>query len=468
MFLGAFNDNLFKNALIVLATFHPAYHGALSPSVLAALASGLFVLPFFLCSATAGQVADRYDKARVTRLLKWTELGIVLLAAAGFYLAHLWLLLFALACIGMQAAFFGPIKYSILPEHLHRGELLSGNALVEAGTFLAILSGTIVGGLIVSVEHGVEMLAALMFAVSAAGIAASRWVAETRPSSPDLQIQRNILVSTVRMLRYIQDNLRDVLNIAVFAPLPPFASGGADAAPCLKNGHGVHEEYTASHFEFPPTPEMRAVYARENRVVFRSLLGIAWFWFLGASFISLFPAFTRLHIGGGEEVVTLFFSAFSIGIGAGALLCGRFMRERIHARHAPRLLLVICLCVLAVAALSGEADMSWKSPDALLGVREFFARSDRVALFCVLTLMACCSGFFTVPLFALMQERSAPSHRARVIAASNLMDALFMLGSSLLTLVLIGGMGASIPQFFLVLGLLCRPVAWGLRALRND
>lgn len=403
MFCGSLNDNLFKNGLIVLATFNAAYASSLQISVVAALAAGIFVLPFFLFSATAGQLADKYEKSMLVRRLKYTELGIMLLAVLGFYVQHLWFLIGVLFCLGAQSAFFGPIKYSILPDHLRKEELISGNALVEAGTFLSILLGTIAGGLVVTGAHGEEILSALVLIVAALGIVASRFIPPAQAASPELAVLPNIAKSTWRVMGY----------------------------------------------------------ARENRTVLLCIIGISWFWFVGATFVSQFPPYVRNHIGGNEEVVTVFLTAFSIGVAIGALLCGRLLKGEVSARTAPIAMLGVGMCIAAVVGLSEAAP----THEGLIGAKEFFTQTRHVLLFALLLLLSAFAGFVSVPLFAVMQTCSAPSHRARVIAASNIMDALFMVASSVLAVAMVGGMGLSVPDLFAVTGLLCLPVAWTLRRI---
>lgn len=403
MFLGAFNDNLFKNALIVLATFNPAYATALPTPMLAAVASGTFVLPFFLFSATAGQLADKYEKSHMTRILKWSEFAIMLLAVLGFHLQHTGFLIAVLFCIGAQAAFFGPIKYSILPDHLTREELVDGNALVEAATFLAILFGTITGGLAVTIPGGETLLSTLVLAVAALGIVSSRFIPEAMPASPELRVSRNPLKSTWQIMAY----------------------------------------------------------ARENRPVFLCVIGIAWFWFVGATFVSQFPPYVRDHVGGNEEVVTAFLAAFSIGIAVGAVLCGRLLRGAVSTRHAPLAMLGVSASIFAVVALSAAPH---EMPKEYIGVAAFFGESGNVLLFFSLLILSGCAGFVSVPLFAAMQARSAPTHRARVIAGSNVMDALFMVASSLLAAAMAGA-GFTVPQLFAVVAVFCLPVAWLLRGV---
>jgi len=405
MFLGSFNDNLFKNGLIILATFNSAYATAMGTPQLAALASGIFVLPFFLFSSTAGQMADKYEKSFLVRRLKYTELAFMLLAVAGFYLQHTWFLVFVLFCMGAQSAFFGPIKYSILPDHLRQEELVAGNALVEAATFLSILFGTSMGGLVVMAPQGETILSVLVLGVAVLGIVASRFIPQANPHSPELPMTANIVKSTAHVMSY----------------------------------------------------------AWENRPVFLCIVGIAWFWFVGATFVSQFPPYVRDHIGGNEEVVTVFLAAFSIGVAGGALLCGRVLKGEVSARTVPYAMVGVALSIAAVVLLS---DAAHPPQGALMGAREFFMQSRNLLLFGALVMLAGCAGFVSVPLFAVMQSKSIPSHRARVISASNITDALFMVTSSVLAMALLGA-GASIPQLFAVVAGLCLPVAWILRGVEK-
>src|SRR5574343_1519223 len=264
-FLGAFNDNLFKNALVVLLTFQASQWTTLQPELLANLAAGIFILPFFIFSATAGQLADKYDKALLARLVKVLEMAIMGIAAAGFFLTSLPVLMAALFLLGCHSTLFGPVKYAILPQHLREDELVGGNALIEAGTFVAILIGTLAGGLLAgSVEHP-AWIAVGGFVVALAGYVTSRGIPAAPPPAPDLQINLNPLSETWR-------------NIA---------------------------------------------FARENRTVFLSILGISWFWLYGALFLAQFPAYAKFVLGGSESAVTLLLATLSVGIGWGSMRCGR-------------------------------------------------------------------------------------------------------------------------------------------------
>lgn len=395
-FLGAFNDNLFKNALVVLLTFQAARWTTLKPELLANLAAGIFILPFFLFSATAGQLADKYDKATLARLVKVLEMAIMGIAAAGFALTSLPVLMFALFLLGLHSTLFGPVKYAILPQHLQPEELVGGNALIEAGTFVAILIGTLIGGLFAgSVEHP-AWIAAGGFVVALAGYLTSRGIPAAPPPAPELAVNLNPLTETWRNINF----------------------------------------------------------ARENRTVFLSILGISWFWLYGALFLAQFPAYAKYVLGGGESAVTLLLATFTVGIGIGSMLC-----ERMSGKHVEIGLVPFGSIGLTLFGL----DLYFASPVGLPGTtpHELLALLSLPAVWRVLfdlMLLGAFGGFFIVPLYALVQLRSSPQHRARVIAANNIMNALFMVVGALAAATLLGA-GLSIPALFAIAALLNAAVA---------
>ncbi|HRI93225.1 MAG TPA: MFS transporter, partial [Accumulibacter sp.] len=276
-FLGAFNDNLYKNALVVLLTFQAASWTTLTPEVLANLAAGLFILPFFLFSATAGQLADKYDKARLARLTKLLEIVIMAFALLGFMMHSLEVLLLALFLLGLQSALFGPVKYAILPQHLHENELVGGNALVESGTFVAILIGTIAGGLLAGAAGQPTWVAYAGLLVAVVGYLCSWGIPPAPAPAPELVVGLNPFSETWR-------------NIG---------------------------------------------FARENRTVFLSILGISWFWLYGALFLAQFPVYSKSVLGGDETTVTLLLSVFTVGIGLGSLLCDRLSAGHVEIGLVP-------------------------------------------------------------------------------------------------------------------------------------
>jgi len=395
-FLGAFNDNLFKNALIVLLTFQSAQWTTLQPELLANLAAGIFILPFFLFSATAGQLADKYDKALLARLVKVLEMVIMIVAAAGFFMQSLNVLMGALFLLGLHSTLFGPVKYAILPQHLHTDELVGGNALIEAGTFVAILVGTLAGGLLAgSVDHP-AWIAVGGFVVALAGYVINRGIPAAPAPVPELKVNPNPITETWRNINF----------------------------------------------------------ARANRTVFLSILGISWFWLYGALFLAQFPAYAKNVLGGGESSVTLLLATFTVGIGLGSLLCERMSGKRVEIGLVPFGSIGLTLFGL---------DMYFASPVGLIGnsPHELLALLSLPAIWRVLfdlMMLGVFGGFFIVPLYALVQLRSSTEHRARIIAANNIVNALFMVVGALGAAALLTA-GLSIPALFGIAALLNAAVA---------
>jgi 1-acyl-sn-glycerol-3-phosphate acyltransferase len=387
-FLGAFNDNLFKNGLVVLLTFHAASWTTLSPEVLTNLAAAIFILPFFVFSATAGQLADKYDKARLARLVKVLEVVIMSLAAAGFFTQSLNLLLSALFLLGLHSTLFGPVKYAILPQHLGANELVGGNALVEAGTFVAILVGTIAGGLIAGVGGHPGWIAAAGLSVAAAGLTASVKIPSAPAPVPELKVNLNPFVETWN-------------NIG---------------------------------------------FARRKRTVFLAILGISWFWLYGALFLAQFPVFTKRILGGDETVVTLLLAMFTIGIGAGSMLCTRLSGKRVELGLVPLGAIGLSLFAFDLVAASPSAPTALAS-GAPLSVSGFLALASTWRILFDLCAIGVFGGFFTVPLYVIMQTRSAVRQRARVIAANNILNALFMVVGAIVAAALLA-LGFTIPTLF--------------------
>lgn len=395
-FAGAANDNIYKNALVIFVAYRAATHSGLDANTLVNLAAGIFILPFMLLSATAGQLADKYEKSRFIRLVKLFEIAIMVVGAVGFYLADLVTLFVALFCMGVHSTLFGPVKYAILPQHLRTDELVGGNGLVEMGTFVAILLGTIIGGLLVALPQvGPIVAGGAAIAVAVAGWLVSRGIPHTPAVAPDLVINWNPLTETWRSLR--------------------FAYG--------------------------------------NRIVWLSMLGISWFWFYGAMFLTQFPNFARNVLGGNEHVVTFLLALFSIGIGTGSLLCERLAGRKVEIGLVP--FGSIGLTVFAVDLWWASADLAATS---LVGIADFLAGPGHVRVVIDLVLIGLFGGFFIVPLYALIQERSEPAHRSRIIAANNILNAIFMVASAGVAIGLLGE-GLSIPYLFLVTGILNAVVA---------
>jgi acyl-[acyl-carrier-protein]-phospholipid O-acyltransferase/long-chain-fatty-acid--[acyl-carrier-protein] ligase len=392
-FLGAFNDNLFKNAFLALITYRLAADNMETGQLHTILSGAIFILPYFLFSATAGQLADKYDKSTLARLTKIWEIIILGIASLGFYLGNAWFLQLVLFCLGTQATFFGPIKYALLPQHLRDEELISGNAYIEAGTFLAILIGTIAGEMLILTDGGIAIVSALMLICAVSGFFSSMYI----PSAP--------------------------------APVPN-----------LVIGHNLWRE------------TWRIVNAsRKKSVVFLSILGSSWFWFVGATFLAQFFPYAKNVIGADTSVVTLFLAMFSVGIGLGSFLCNRLLNGQVQATYVPPAALGITLFTLDFYFASHHAPHT--TTDVLMTAGQFLKYPASWRILFDLLMIAISSGIYIVPLYALMQERSDPAERARVIASNNIMNALFMVGSALFTIVLIK-LHFSIPGIFLFVAVL--------------
>ncbi len=403
-FLGAFNDNLFKNALVMLITYRLAVASGDNAQLLVTLAAGLFILPFFLFSATAGQLADKYDRAFLSRLIKLAEIGLMVAAACGLMLGNIWFLMLTLFLLGMQATFFGPIKYALLPQHLAADELLAGNAYVEAGTFLAILAGTILGGLLILGNGGPLIVTLTLLAVAGAGYTASRFIPPAAAPDPTLRIQWNIITETLRILRF----------------------------------------------------------SRENKRVFRCILGISWFWLVGAVFFSQFPSYAKDIWHANASVVTLFLTMFSIGIGIGSVWCNRLLKGRVHSNYVPLAALGISFFTFDLCRLS----IPLPGPE-LLDAWTFLSQPHAFHALLDLLSVAICGGLYIVPLYAIMQRESSEAHRARIIAANNVVNALFMVAAALATLLMLA-LSFSIPAVFATTAILNGLVAMYICRLLPD
>jgi 1-acyl-sn-glycerol-3-phosphate acyltransferase len=401
-FAGAANDNVFKNAFVVFVTFEAANRLAVDAGMIVNLIGAVFILPFMLFSATSGQLADKYEKSRLIRWIKLFEIAIMAVGAVGFATSSVGLLFTALALLGVHSTLFGPVKYSILPQHLTLAELVGGNGLVEMGTFVAILLGTIAGGLAVAVKpHGTLVAAALTLAIAVAGWLASRRIPLTPAVAPQLAINWNPVSETWRNL-------------------------------------GI---------------------AHENLVVWRSMLGISWFWFYGAIYLAQLPAFTRDVLGGDEHVFTLLLALFSVGIGVGSLLCERMSGRKVELGLVP--FGSIGMTLFAVDLWLATRGMS---AAAAGGVGAFVAAAANWRVAADIVLLGAFGGFYTVPLYALIQARSQPSHRSRIIAANNILNALFIIVSAALAIALLRA-GLTIPELFLVVGVMNAAVAVYIYAL---
>jgi 1-acyl-sn-glycerol-3-phosphate acyltransferase len=388
-FLGAANDNLFKFAFTVLVTYQLEV-GWLPPAMAGLVIGALFILPFLLFSATSGQLADKHDKATLIRFVKWLEVAIMVTAAIGFATHQVVLLLGCVFLMGLHSTLFGPVKYAYLPQHLNERELTGGNGMVEMGTFVAILLGNVAGGLLIALpEVGAHVVGWACIGVALLGRATAQFVPRSPSTDPALKINWNPVTETLRN---------------------------------LKLAHG-------------------------NIVVFRSLLGISWMWFFGAVFLSQFPSFAKEVLHGDEHVASLLLVVFSIGIGIGSLLC-----EVLSKRHVEIGLVPLGAIGMSVFAIDLYLASRALPASAVMGLAAFLAQTAHWRVMMDLALLSLFAGLYSVPMYALIQLRAQPSHRARIIAANNILNALFMIASSVIAGVMLKA-GFTVPQVFLATGI---------------
>ncbi|HLI20895.1 MAG TPA: MFS transporter [Stellaceae bacterium] len=403
-FLGALNDNLLKNALVIQVAYGRS-GSANEIEVLVTVATALFILPYFLFSATAGELADKFAKNQLINTLKLWEIGVMTLAGASFLFGGgIGLGLTILFLLGVQAAFFGPVKYGILPELLAEKDLLGGNAVVEAGTFLAILIGTIAGGLLILLTDGPRIVAATLLLCAVGGWIASLFIPRTEGGASDLRINPNIAAETWKVLKYANES-----------------------------------------------PEMRW-----------TILGNSWFWLVAIAIVSQFPNYAKDVLGADNQVVTLFLTLNSLGIGAGSLLAGRLLGSTISVRLVP-------ISALAMAVFSADLWLSGGrhiGGGGLMDAAEFLGSAPNWRVALDLVGVAIAAGVFIVPLYALMQAKSESAHRSRVVAANNVWNALFMVAAGLGSAVMLK-LGAGVTDIFLAVGAANLALAIGTWRLRR-
>lgn len=395
-FLGAFNDNVFKIALITILTYDAIHWTNLDVGMLNQLIPGLFILPFLLLSATSGQLADKFEKAGMARNIKLLEIVIMMVAATGWMTHQLWLLIIAVAGMGIHSTLFGPVKYAYLPQHLHKDELVGGNGVVEAGTFVGILLGEILGAvLVVHKPWGIELVAGITIAIAILGWIASLRIPYSAPSEPELKITWNIFSETFR-------------NIS---------------------------------------------FSKQNRPVFLSLLGNSWFWFYGAIVLANMPLYAKDYLHGDHSVFVLLLTVFSFGIGAGSLLCERLSGHKIEIGLVPfgSIGLSVFGFDLYLASLS-------YTNTTLVDMMGFMSQAGALRVLFDMVMIGIFGGLFVVPLFAVIQTRCDPKHLSRTIAGMNIMNALFMVVASLCGMLMLRS-GFSIPQIFMATAILNAIVA---------
>ncbi len=395
-FSGAANDNLFKFAFTVMVTYQLSVDW-LPPAMAGLTIGALFILPFLLFSATAGQLTDKYDKTLMIRFVKNLEIAIMLIAAYGFIRDNVPVLLLCTFLMGVHSTLFGPVKFALLPQVLNERELTGGNGMVEMGTFVAILLGNVVGGLLVAIPSiGHETVAVACLVMSVVGRVGAGYIPKAPATDPGLKINWNPFSETVRN---------------------------------LKLAHG-------------------------NLVVFRSLLGISWMWFFGAVFLSQFPSLAKEVLHGNEQVASLLLVVFSIGIGTGSLLCEMLSKRHVEIGLVP--MGAIGMSVFAVDLYFATRSLP---PSEIMGLSAFLSQAAHWRVMADLALLSLFAGLYSVPMYALIQLRSQPTHRARIIAANNILNALFMIGSSVIAGALLKS-GFTIPQIFLFTGLANAVVAF--------
>jgi 1-acyl-sn-glycerol-3-phosphate acyltransferase len=367
---AALNDQLFKSALMTWITTREATFYGVAPASMLGLTSALFIAPFFLFSATAGQLADRFDKTLIVRLAKLAELAIMTIAALAFARESLGLMLLALFLLGTHSAVLGPVKYGILPQLVNEQELVKANAFMETGTFLSILGGTVFGATLVLSEHGQALLSLCLLGLACVGFLASLTLPQLQPANPGLRVQ-----------------------------LLPFG----------------------------PTAEILRI-SKRSRTVFLTILGISWFWMLGIMLLSYLPSYVHDTLHAQQSLVTVLLSLFCVGIALGSLLSERISGKRVELALVPVGAIGMTLCLVDLAF----AHVNAGSAQHLLSTGEFFARTGSVRLALDLMVLAMFGGLYTVTHYTLIQARAHPSERARVVAGNNLWNSLFMVVGSLL------------------------------------
>ncbi|MHA3057482.1 MFS transporter [Acinetobacter sp. ANC 4641] len=376
-FFGALNDNVYKQSLLLVITYGLIQHSSGNISTLNNLAALLFISPYFVFSATAGQIADKFERAQLVRGIKILEIIIMSIGSAGFMLGQIWLLLLALFLMGVHSTFFGPIKYAILPEILHANELMSGNALFQTGTSLAILFGMILGGAVISISHETLIWVCLTILIIAIlGYISSRFILAQRVSASELKIDWNFFRTSWQTIQY----------------------------------------------------------AKDIKIIFLILMGNSWYWFYGASYLTQIPELTHKYLYASENVVSLLLTFFSVGIGVGSLLCRKIGGAEVNIKMVP----VGAIGLTVFAFYLAWAMYQLPVHHTLFSIQDIF--SHGLAYYHVMLaiiLLGISGGFYIVPLYAMMQVYSPVSHRARVVAANNIFNAIFMVASAIFSILIL-------------------------------
>ena len=392
-FLGAFNDNFFKQALLLLLTYSAAAKLGSSVSLLNNLAAMLFILPFFLFSALAGQLADKYEKSRLTWYIKVLEVVIMVLATFGLIFEIYWLLFVALFLLGAQSTFFGPIKYAYLPQAMHQDELVGANALFQTGTSLSILLGMMVAGLFIQMDNHLYWVSAMALLTASLGLLASKFIPSMPAVQPNMKIDWNIWRTSMDTIKYL--------------------------------------------YSLP--------------LLFFIIIGNSWFWFYGATFLTQTPEFSKVILNGNESVVIFLLTLFSVGVAIGSLLCKTLTKNQVSFRLLP--FGIAGLSLFAIDLYFSLSGLNIGS-NTLLGISELSSVNGSWRVFADLFLLGFSGGIYIVPLYAAMQAYSPVTHGARVIGANNIFNAIFMVTSAIFSIVILNLLQLSLPQLFLVTGLL--------------
>ena len=394
-FLGAFNDNVFKTTLITLVAFHAADLSSIDGAKLVTLLPGLFILPFFLFSATAGQIADKYEKSQIIRLVKVFEIGIMLFASAGFFLHNIGLLATALFMMGMHSTLFGPVKYAYLPQHLKAHELIGGNGMVEMGSFVAILLGQVLGAWLATVASQAFFTSITILSIATLGYCTSRGVPNTPAAEPALKINWNPITETIKNVKVIW----------------------------------------------------------HQQTIWLAITAISWFWFYGATLLAQFPNLAKNVLHGDESIFILLLSLFSLGIGLGSLLCEKLSKGKLELGLVLFGAIGLSIFGIDLYASSTNIHAAQQGMLAVINYQQFLSVFANWRLLADVALIGLFGGFYVVPLYVLLQTRAKDGHQSRVIAANNIMNALFMVVSALFTL-WVFNLGYSIPQLFLATSIL--------------
>ena len=401
-FLGAFNDNIFKQALILVLTYSAASQLGVEVSILNNLAAMLFILPYFLFSAVAGQLADKFEKSKLTRLVKLLELIIMAIAAVGFVFEWYALLFVALFLMGTHSTFFGPIKYAYLPQAMKEDELVGANGLFQMGTSLAILLGMIIAGVLTQLPQSLYWISATVIIVAVLGYMAARFIPATPAMQPELKVNWNIFTTSVSIVRYLYSL--------------PF--------------------------------------------LFFIILGNSWFWFYGATFLTQTPEASKVILHGDESVVIFLLTLFSVGVSIGSLLCKSLTKNQVSLRLLPFGIAGLSVFAIDLYFSLSALTIDNTNSEALLGISSLLAINGSWRVFVDLFFLGFSGGLYIVPLYASMQAYAPKSHRARIIGANNIFNAIFMVTSAIFAIAVLNAFAMSLPQLFLITGLL--NIAFGI------